>query len=231
MKRQRPLHPVIFQQMFPPPHLFQNFARQIFSFEQQTKFRFIQRGIVEQRHQHVRRRMVQERRKLFAGSDERSFASCGSVGHPNISRRVPRPLRETFATRRFSRAARLALAPHPLAHHKTWTGPPFPPFSRSPNSLRSGLHELRPFPPERLDDGPLRLEFRMPFCPLHLPLRPQSEISSERFDPAARRRVSAAQATRCTRTVRESSFPESSPSPAPLVLSSLSPRPGCRCRK
>src|SRR6266850_4441491 len=231
MKRQRPLHPVILQQMFAPPHFIQNFARQIFSFEQQTKFRFIERGIVQQRHQHVRRRIVQECRKLLAGSDQCAVASCRRLGHPNISQRVLPPPLATFAMRRFSRAARLALAPHPLAHHKTRTGPPFPLFSRFPNSLRAGPHELRPFPPERLAGAPLPAKSRAPLNLRHLPPRPQLGISSERLDPAACWRVSAAQATRCTQTVRESSFPKPTPPPAPHVLSSLSPRPGCRYRK
>src|SRR2546422_3495641 len=50
---------------------------------------------------------------------------------------LPPPL-ATFAMRRFSRAARLALAPHPLAHHKTRTGPPR--SEEHTSELQSRLH-------------------------------------------------------------------------------------------
>jgi len=63
---------------------------------------------------------------------------------------------------------------------------------------------LRLFPPERLAGAPLPAKSRAPLHLPHLPRRPQSGISSERLDPAARWRASAAQATRCIRTVRES---------------------------
>src|SRR5436309_4876991 len=147
--------------------------------------------------------MVQERRKLFAGSDERAFAICCRVGHPNLSRRVPLPPPGTFATRHISRAATLASAPRPLGHHKTRTGPLFHQFSRSQHFLLLSRHDWRQLSPERPSAVPLPAKSRAPLNRRRLPQPPQSEISSERPDPAARRRVSAAQATQRNRTLPE----------------------------
>src|SRR5580693_7934822 len=67
MKRQRPFDAVILQKRLAPCNFFQNFCREVFSFEQHAKLRFLKRGIVEQREQNLRVGVVKQRRQLVAG--------------------------------------------------------------------------------------------------------------------------------------------------------------------
>jgi len=62
----------------------------IFSFEQQTKFRYIQRGIVEQRHQTSADGWCRSARKLFAGSDEGARSRVVEASDILYLARVPR---------------------------------------------------------------------------------------------------------------------------------------------
>jgi len=55
----------------PPP---QEFLLEGFPFQKQADMRFLKCRIVKQREEHIRREMMQERRKLFASGDERAFA-------------------------------------------------------------------------------------------------------------------------------------------------------------
>src|SRR5882762_4182822 len=120
--------------------------------------------------------MVQERRKLLAGCDERAFTTCRGLRHPSLSQPVPLPPLETFATRQFSPAARPVSTLHPFGHHKTWTCPWFPLFSRSSHLLRLGQHDWRPLSPMLLAAAPLPAKSRVPLNLRNLPQPPQLGI-------------------------------------------------------
>ena len=77
MKTKSALDPIAFEERLALARFFENFAGKIFSFQQQTKLRFVERGIVEQRQEHVCGRMMQKRGQLIAGGDARAFAILG----------------------------------------------------------------------------------------------------------------------------------------------------------
>src|SRR5690348_5535983 len=78
MKAKRALHAVAFEQRLALPYFFENFSWEILAFQQQTKPRFVERWILKQRQEHIRRRMMQERGKLVAGGDARAFPVVGN---------------------------------------------------------------------------------------------------------------------------------------------------------
>jgi hypothetical protein len=118
VKRQATLHAVALQERFAARYFLKNFPGKVFPLKQQTKLCFLQRRIIQKREQHIRRRMMQERGKFFAGGDERPFAICCFSGHFSIWRRAPRPPQESFVNFRFERAVRLASARRQLPHQK-----------------------------------------------------------------------------------------------------------------
>ena len=77
MKTESALDPIAFEERLALPRFFENYSGKIFSFEQQTKLRFVERGIVKQGQEHVCRRMMQKRGQFIAGGDARAFAVLG----------------------------------------------------------------------------------------------------------------------------------------------------------
>jgi len=82
MKAERLLDAVTFEERLALADFFENFAWEIFSFQEQAKMGLVKRGIIQQGEKNIRGRMVQKRRKLIASGDGRAFARFSDrLGH------------------------------------------------------------------------------------------------------------------------------------------------------
>lgn len=81
MKREGALDPVTFEQVFAAPHLFQNFSREVFSFQEKAELRFIERRIIQKREEHIRGRVVKQPGELFARGDKCALARICRLKH------------------------------------------------------------------------------------------------------------------------------------------------------
>src|SRR5258707_13566000 len=66
MKSQRALHAVILQQRLAASYFLQNFRGKVLAVQQQTELRLVERRIIKQGQEYVRRMMMQQRSELFA---------------------------------------------------------------------------------------------------------------------------------------------------------------------
>src|SRR5690348_10586743 len=82
MKAERFLDAITLEQRLALADLFEDFAGEIFSFQEQAELRFVERRIVEQREENIRGRMMQERGEFIAGGHARAFAAFSNrFGH------------------------------------------------------------------------------------------------------------------------------------------------------
>lgn len=82
MKTESALNAVALEQRLAPAYFLENLTWKILSFKEQTQMRFVERGIVEQREEHIRGRMMQERGELVAYGDAGTLAIlCSGLGH------------------------------------------------------------------------------------------------------------------------------------------------------
>src|SRR6266436_315898 len=122
MKSQRALHAVILQQRLAASYFLQNFRGKVLAVQQQTELRLVERGIIEQRQEHVRRMMMQQRSELFAGRCASALAIGFVSRHRLPSRPKPRPPREKSAICRFAPWALRASTRHRFARRKSASG-------------------------------------------------------------------------------------------------------------
>src|SRR5712675_3676462 len=105
MKSERPFHSVILQQWLTPGHFLQNLSGDILAVQQQTKLRFVEHRIVQQRQKYIGRWMMQQRGQLLRRGDTGALPIWIVSWHPIPSRPEPRPPRAKPEVFRLARAA------------------------------------------------------------------------------------------------------------------------------
>lgn len=81
MKGESALDAIVFDQWLAARNLLENFGREILAIEKETELRFIERGIIEEREEHVRSGMMEEHGELMAGGDASALAVTVRAGH------------------------------------------------------------------------------------------------------------------------------------------------------